>query len=606
VRRLALLACTASIALAPSAAEAAIVPGATVDGPSANILASGNTVQSDVAPDGTAAIAYLKVDGAFAHVWVSRLVAGAWTVPEQIDVGFVGNSSAPRIAVANGGKIVVTFVSGTNVFAAIKPNAGNPFGAPADLTAIGSDYAQVDLAPGGNGYVAIHQGFNVVVKRLEGTTFSNVNGGAAIDNVLGEEAGGSDLEAKVVTGADGAGGAIAWGEGPGGATTVFARQITGTTVGAAADAKLTALDGAPDAATGLLMPDISIDGAGTAWVVFRQFFTYTGNFGRAIARPLPLGGTFGPPQVVDGLASPPTENVEYPRVDVNATGQGLSANYLGTTVGVHSASLSAGAWTRGSLVNDVTNTGTAFASPASAENGNGLVSWRNDPDGAGTEVTRILARTTLGGFGPRLTLSDPTLGDLPGAQLVSAAGTNFAVVGYVQGGAGGTDPRRIGAAVVDLPLPGGGNPPTKDTTKPKLSKLKLSAKRFRIGSKLATAAAVRTGTTIRYTLSEAATVTLSFQRVSAGRKVGKRCVKPKRSNRRRKRCTRFAAVKPAVTFANQAAGARRIHFEGRLSRRKTLKPGVYRLTLRARDTAGNRSTGLTSRITVLPKRKRAR
>ena len=86
MRHLALLACTASIALAPSAAEAAIVPGATVDGPSADITAN-SVVQSDVAPDGTAAIAYLKSSGAFTHVWVSRLVAGAWTVPEQVDVG---------------------------------------------------------------------------------------------------------------------------------------------------------------------------------------------------------------------------------------------------------------------------------------------------------------------------------------------------------------------------------------------------------------------------------------------------------------------------------------------------------------------------------------
>ena len=157
-------------------------------------------------------------------------------------------------------------------------------------------------------------------------------------------------------------------------------------------------------------------------------------------------------------------------------------------------------------------------------------------------------------------------------------------MGYVQGGAGAADPRRIGGAVVDLPGSGRGRRwPRADTTKPKLSKLKLSAKRFRIGRKLASAAAVRTGTTIRYTLSEAATVTLSFERVHAGRKVGKRCVKAKRSNRRRKACKRYAAVKPALLFANQAAGQRGIRFEGRLSRRKTLKPGLYRLTLRARD-----------------------
>jgi hypothetical protein len=137
-----------------------------------------------------------------------------------------------------------------------------------------------------------------------------------------------------------------------------------------------------------------------------------------------------------------------------------------------------------------------------------------------------------------------------------------------------------------------------------LSTLKLSAKRFRLGSKLPSVAAVRTGLTIRYTLSEAATVTLSFERVTRGRKVGKRCVKAKRSNRRRKSCKRYAAVKPVLTFRDQAAGTRGIRFEGRLSRRKTLKPGGYRLTLRARDAAGNRSAPLRARVQVLPRKRK--
>jgi hypothetical protein len=137
-----------------------------------------------------------------------------------------------------------------------------------------------------------------------------------------------------------------------------------------------------------------------------------------------------------------------------------------------------------------------------------------------------------------------------------------------------------------------------------VSTLRLSAKRFRIGKKLPSAAAVGTGIRIRYTLSEAATVTLSFERVTRGRKVGKRCVKAKRSNRRRKACKRYAAVKPALSFANQAAGQRSIRFEGRLNRRKTLKPGVYRLTLRARDLAGNRSAPLRAKITVLPRKRK--
>lgn len=600
MRRLALASLIAALAFAPTAADAAIVPGATVDGPSADVVAA-QVVRSDAAPDGTAALVYLKNVAAVPHVYVSRLVGGAWTAPERVDASLATASSSPRIGVANGGKVVVTFANGGDLRAVVKPSSSAPFGAAANI-GTGGIYGEVDLAPGGNGYVAIKATLLLTASRLEGTTFTPVAG--PLNHDVLQEAGASDREAKVATRADGTGAVIVWGEFPGGPGSVYARSVTGTTAAAEQDAKLASLDGALAQAADVIMPDVAIDGTGTAWVVFRQFFTYGAlNFGRALARPLPPGGTLGTAQVVDGLANPPTENVEYPRVDVNAAGQGLTANYLGMTVGVESASLSGGVWTRRLLVNDVTNTGTAFASPAIAENGSGVVSWIHDPDGAGAQVSRVLARTTLGGFGPRLRLSDPALGGLPGAQLASTAADSFAVVGYVQGGAGGTDPRRIGGAVVDLPGAGGNNPP-KDITKPKLSRLKLSAKRFRIGTKLATAAAVRTGTTIRYTLSEAAAVTLSFERVAAGRKVGKRCVRPKRNNRRRKRCTRYLAVKPVVSFANQGAGPRRIHFEGRLSRRKTLKPGVYRLTLRARDAAGNTSKRLTARIELLPRKRK--
>jgi hypothetical protein len=162
---------------------------------------------------------------------------------------------------------------------------------------------------------------------------------------------------------------------------------------------------------------------------------------------------------------------------------------------------------------------------------------------------------------------------------------------YVAGGPGNTiwfteeTGNRVGR-VTGIELPGGGGG-GGDRTKPTLTNLRLSAKRLRAGRTL----------TIRYTLSETATVTLSVQRALAGRKVRKRCVKPKRSNRRRKRCTRLVAVKPALKFTNQAAGPGRIRFKPRL------KPGLYRLTLRARDAAGNTSKPLTARVELLPRKR---
>lgn len=157
---------------------------------------------------------------------------------------------------------------------------------------------------------------------------------------------------------------------------------------------------------------------------------------------------------------------------------------------------------------------------------------------------------------------------------------------------------RIGRITgIDLPQPPGG-----DKVAPVLRHLKLSARRFRLGSRLPSASAVGTGTTLRFELSERATVTLSFAKASRGRRAGGRCVKRKRRNRARRRCTRYVRVKPKLSLAGQQAGKRRIRFAGRLTRSKSLRPGAYRLTLTARDAAGNVSTPRRARFKLLPKR----
>jgi virginiamycin B lyase len=166
---------------------------------------------------------------------------------------------------------------------------------------------------------------------------------------------------------------------------------------------------------------------------------------------------------------------------------------------------------------------------------------------------------------------------------------------YVSAGPGGTvwfteeTGNRVGR-VTGIPLPGGGGGGgggTKDTVKPKLGTVRLSTVRPRSGGTI----------TIRYRLSEPATVTLVFQRALPGRKAGKRCVKPKRSNRGRKRCIRYRVVKPKLTFANQPAGPGTIRFTARV------RAGKYRLSLGARDLAGNRARTFAAPVTVRPRKR---
>lgn len=95
------------------------------------------------------------------------------------------------------------------------------------------------------------------------------------------------------------------------------------------------------------------------------------------------------------------------------------------------------------------------------------------------------------------------------------------------------------------------------------------------------------GGTIRYRLSEAATVTFGVERAAPGRRVGGRCLRPARANRARPRCTRYVPVPGRFTHRGRA-GANSLPFPARLAGRR-LAPGRYRLVAVARDAAGNRS-----------------
>ena len=87
------------------------------------------------------------------------------------------------------------------------------------------------------------------------------------------------------------------------------------------------------------------------------------------------------------------------------------------------------------------------------------------------------------------------------------------------------------------------------------------------------AARAKKGTTFRLTLSEAARVVVTVRRASPGRRVGGRCVKPSRSNRAARRCTR---LRLAGRFAiDSPAGASRHRFSGRIGSRR-LSAGRYR------------------------------
>jgi hypothetical protein len=109
------------------------------------------------------------------------------------------------------------------------------------------------------------------------------------------------------------------------------------------------------------------------------------------------------------------------------------------------------------------------------------------------------------------------------------------------------------------------------------------------------AARVSRGTHFRYTLSEAARVTLTIQRALAGRRKGAKCVRPSPQLKRAKRCTRYHTTGTLTRAATN--GANSTTFTGRIGRR-ALPPGTYRAIITATDAAGNRSTPTAARFRI--------
>jgi hypothetical protein len=133
--------------------------------------------------------------------------------------------------------------------------------------------------------------------------------------------------------------------------------------------------------------------------------------------------------------------------------------------------------------------------------------------------------------------------------------------------------------------PGGGGK-TPDQIAPAFRKLKLSSTRFRRGKR----------TTISFRLSEPARIALTFERKLPGRRSHGRCVKPRKGAR--SNCTRYVRVSGGLT-AQAKAGTNSIAFSGRLSSKRLLAAGSYRLTLLAKDPAGNWSAPISASFKLL-------
>ena len=226
--------------------------------------------------------------------------------------------------------------------------------------------------------------------------------------------------------------------------------------------------------------------------------------------------------------------------------------------------------------------------------------WYTAPEGNNSYVGRI---TPAGVAGPQYDTTDAgdQLGITVGpdgalwfAQAVAndigrmTLDGNFTQVGgltaaarpeYISPGPGNTlwftelQGNRIGRITgIDVPQPPP-PPPPQDTTRPDVKRLRITRRVFRLGG---------LGTVIRWSQSEAGRATIVFDRRARGRW--------RRVPRRR------------MSF-DSSAGQHRLRFRGRVSLKKPLRPGRYRMTMSVRDAAGNVSAPDRVRFRLLRARR---
>ncbi|HEX3911349.1 MAG TPA: choice-of-anchor Q domain-containing protein [Solirubrobacteraceae bacterium] len=136
----------------------------------------------------------------------------------------------------------------------------------------------------------------------------------------------------------------------------------------------------------------------------------------------------------------------------------------------------------------------------------------------------------------------------------------------------------------------------------KLSSVTQSHARWRAGNALASVSRKRgrppLGTSFSVTLSQGATLRLAFLQQRGGRKVKGKCLAPSGKNRGKPRCKRSLAR--GVLAVPGKAGANKIGFQGRVSRKVKLAPGSYTVVITAVAAGGQRSSPKRLSFTIVP------
>ena len=158
----------------------------------------------------------------------------------------------------------------------------------------------------------------------------------------------------------------------------------------------------------------------------------------------------------------------------------------------------------------------------------------------------------------------------------------------------------LNTAIRSVPEPAPPTPPfqpppapeARDARAPRVTGLVVSPSAFLPLRAGATISRTPRGARLRFRVDESSIVRVRVLARKAGRRSGRRCVKPTRANRRARVCTRYVAV-GTTTVRGRVTGRVSRRFSGRV-RRRALRPGAYRLQVTAIDAALNNSRPATT------------
>jgi hypothetical protein len=435
------------LSVAPAGAAVRRTPtqaptNAVIDGPSAAIHGLSGLF---VGRDGTGGAVYLKDVGGVAHVFVSSLLGGSFQAPREIDAGLGGASSQPVITGSSGGELLVAFINGGELYAALQPNGLAGWQAPQPLHG-GASSPALSMGTFGKAYLAFTAagsgGSDVRAAYFNSGQWSPVTG--PLDLHPGDGAGTGTGRPRVVSCGDGTG-IIVWGE----AGHIFLRRIVASSPSTATyQADPGSVQGSPEVSAD--EPAIAAGGDSSyASLTFREKVQSGATRQTRVMFNHLIAGHFAGAQAIDGL-SPGAQSADQPATATTEFGAGFVTAAQTVSHNLYALRLTSNAWPAGvQQTNSLPDLSAPYAVSSAAGTVSTLIAWQQNT--SATPEIRLRYAPDGVNLNPDLVVSSPSLG-ATNADLGLGAGGDLAgdaAVAWVQGS--GDQTRIVAAQLYQAP-----------------------------------------------------------------------------------------------------------------------------------------------------------